>query len=133
MTATPKRSTTSDGAPSAGLATRAAVWFRLIAFAEAISWVGLLAGMYVKYLGEPRTEVGVKIFGPVHGGVFIAFVVGALLVGIARRWRASTWLMALLAAVVPLGSVIFLIWADRTGRVDPSETVATNHPAAESA
>ena len=47
---------------------RVAGWFRLIAFAEAVSWVGLLVGMYFKYLGSPQTEVGVKIFGPVHGG-----------------------------------------------------------------
>ena len=63
-------------------------WFRLIAFAEAVSWVGLLVGMYFKYLGSPRTEVGVKVFGPIHGGVFIAFVVAALLVGIAFKWGA---------------------------------------------
>ncbi|MCG7597873.1 DUF3817 domain-containing protein [Mycobacterium sp. PSTR-4-N] len=95
----------------------AAAWFRLIAFAEALSWIGLLAGMYFKYLGTPRTEVGVKIFGPIHGGVFIAFVAAAVLTGLALRWRPGTWLLALLGSIVPLGSVIFLIWADRTGRM----------------
>ncbi|WP_137149635.1 DUF3817 domain-containing protein [Mycolicibacterium sp. CR10] len=92
-------------------------WFRLIAFAEAVSWAGLLVGMYFKYLGSPQTEIGVKVFGPVHGGIFVAFVVAALLVGIAHRWRPGTWLLALLGSIVPLGSVIFLIWADRTGRM----------------
>jgi integral membrane protein len=92
-------------------------WFRLIAFTEAITWVGLLVGMYFKYLGSPRTEIGVKIFGMAHGLVFIAFVVAALLVGIAFKWTVSTWLLALLASIVPLGSVIFLIWADRVGRL----------------
>ena len=92
-------------------------WFRLIAMAEAVSWVGLLVGMYFKYLGTPRTEIGVKVFGMVHGLVFIAFVVAGLLVGIAVRWTLGTWLLALLASIVPLCSVIFLIWADRTGRM----------------
>ena len=92
-------------------------WFRLIALAEAVSWVGLLVGMYFKYLGTPRTELGVKVFGMAHGVIFIAFVVAALLVGIAVRWTFGTWLLALLASVVPLCSVIFLIWADRTGRM----------------
>jgi integral membrane protein len=50
-----------------------AAWFRLIAFAEAVSWVGLLVGMYFKYLGTPRTEVGVKVFGMAHGLIFIAW------------------------------------------------------------
>ena len=95
-------------------------WFRVIAFAEAVSWVGLLAGMYFKYLGTPRTEIGVKIFGMAHGLVFVAFVVAGLLAGIALRWTLRTWLLALLASVAPLCSVIFLIWADRTGRMGPA-------------
>jgi integral membrane protein len=95
---------------------RAAGWFRIIAFAEAVTWLGLLTGMYFKYLGTPRTEIGVKIFGMAHGLVFVAFVVAALLVGIAFKWSVSTWLLALLGSIVPLGSVIFLIWAERTGR-----------------
>ncbi len=98
---------------------RAVGWFRLIAFAEAVSWVGLLVGMYFKYLGSPQTEVGVKIFGPVHGGIFIAFLVAALLVGCTQKWGLGTWLLALLGSIVPLGSVIFLICADRTGRIGP--------------
>lgn len=92
-------------------------WFRLIALAEAVSWAGLLVGMYFKYLGSPRTEVGVKVFGPIHGGVFIAFVVAAVLVGLARKWGVGTWILALLASIVPLGSVIFVMWADRTARL----------------
>jgi integral membrane protein len=99
------------------LRTRAG-WFRLIALAEGVSWVGLLAGMYFKYLGTPRTEIGVKVFGMAHGLVFVAFVIAAMLVGIASRWTLGTWLLALLASIVPLCSVIFLIWADRTGRMD---------------
>jgi integral membrane protein len=102
----------------------AAGWFRLIAMAEAVSWVGLLVGMYFKYVGTPRTETGVKVFGMVHGLIFIAFVVAALLVGIAFKWRAGTWLLALLASIVPLCSVIFLIWADKTGRTSPAEAVS---------
>ncbi|UXA16702.1 DUF3817 domain-containing protein [Mycobacterium sp. SMC-4] len=96
----------------------AAAWFRLVAFAEAVSWVGLLVGMYFKYLGSPRTELGVKIFGPVHGAIFVAFLVAAAFAGLALRWQAGTWLLVLLAGIAPLGSVIFLIWADRTGRMD---------------
>jgi integral membrane protein len=103
-------------APSFDLRTVSG-WFRLIALAEAVSWAGLLVGMYFKYLGSPRTEVGVKLFGPIHGGIFIAFVVAAILVGLARKWAVSTWILALLASIVPLGSVIFVIWADRTPRL----------------
>jgi integral membrane protein len=102
----------------------AAGWFRLVALAEAVSWVGLLVGMYFKYLGTPRTEIGVKVFGMTHGLIFIAFVVAGLLVGIAGKWSTGTWLLALLASIVPLCSVIFLIWADRTGKIAPAAAVS---------
>jgi integral membrane protein len=107
---------------------RAAGWFRIIAFAEAVSWVGLLVGMYFKYLGSPRTEIGVKIFGMIHGLVFLAFVVAALVVGIAFKWAVSSWLLALLGSVVPLGSVIFLIWVERAGRLGDRGVVAAAAP-----
>ena len=96
--------------------------FRLVAMAEAVSWLGLLVGMYFKYLGTPRTEIGVKVFGMAHGLIFIAFVVTGVLVGMAVRWTLGTWLLALLASVVPLCSVIFLIWANRTGRMGARST-----------
>ncbi|MGE2732879.1 DUF3817 domain-containing protein [Mycolicibacterium vaccae] len=95
----------------------AAAWFRLVAFAEALSWIGLLAGMYFKHLASPGTEIGVKIFGPIHGGVFVAFIVAAYFAGISLQWRPVTWLLALLGSIVPLGSVIFLMWADRAGQM----------------
>ena len=43
----------------------------------------------------------------------------AVLVGIAHRWGVWTWILALLGSIVPLGSVIFVMWADRTGRMSP--------------
>lgn len=100
--------------------------FRLVALAEAVSWVGLLVGMYFKYLGTPRTEIGVKVFGMAHGVVFIAFVITALLAGIAFKWGVLTWLLALLGSIVPLGSVIFLIWADRTAKLSAGVTPVTS-------
>ena len=99
-------------------------WFRPVALLEAVSWVGLLVGMYFKYLGSPRNEVGVKVFGMAHGLVFIAFVVMGLLAGIAFKWATGTWLLALLASIVPLCSVIFLMWADRTGRLGAVESAS---------
>ncbi len=99
-------------------------WFRLVALLEAVSWIGLLIGMYFKYLGTPRTEIGVKVFGMAHGLIFIGFVVLGLLAGIAFKWAVGTWLLAVLASIVPLASVIFVIWADRTGRLGLRTSVA---------
>lgn len=95
--------------------SRVAGWFRWVALAEAFSWIGLLTGMYFKYLGTPRTEIGVHIFGMLHGLVFLAFLALGVLVGRAARWSLTTWASALVASLVPLASVVFLRWAERTG------------------
>ncbi|BBY84326.1 MULTISPECIES: DUF3817 domain-containing protein [Mycolicibacterium] len=107
--------------------------FRLVAFLEAASWIGLLVGMFFKYVGSPQTEIGVKIFGPIHGGIFIAFLVAALFAGLAYKWSAVTWLLALLGSIVPLGSVIFLIWAEKTGRLGAVDGAAAGIGPARSA
>src|SRR3712207_7803086 len=59
------------------------------AVAEALSWLGLLAGMYVKYVPE-TTELGVKIFGPIHGGIFVAYVVVALFAADRKSTRLNS-------------------------------------------
>ena len=64
----------------------AVLLFRAVAIAEALTWVGLLAGMYVKYVPE-TSEVGVQVFGPIHGAVFVLYVAVTLLT--ARRLRGS--------------------------------------------
>jgi integral membrane protein len=90
--------------------------FRAVAVAEALSWVGLLAGMYVKYVPE-TSELGVQVFGPVHGAVFVAYVVVALMAARVLRWSPGTTLLALAASIPPLATVVFERWAGRTGRL----------------
>jgi integral membrane protein len=90
--------------------------FRFVAVAEALSWAGLLAGMYVKYvLGT--SEAGVQFFGPVHGAVFVGYVAVALVAARTLRWSPGTTLLALAAAVPPLVTVWFERWATGTGRL----------------
>jgi integral membrane protein len=84
--------------------------------------VGLLVGMYVKYVPQ-TTELGVKIFGPVHGGVFVAYVVVALVTARALRWTVGTTLLALVASVPPLATVAFERWATRAGRLPQGDAV----------
>ena len=59
--------------------------FRIVATAEAISWAGLLTGMYFKYLTDAG-DLGVRIFGPIHGGIFVAYVLITFLVSRALGW-----------------------------------------------
>jgi integral membrane protein len=92
---------------------------RLLALAEAVSWAGLLAGMVVKYL-VVFDDVGVRVFGPVHGAVFVAYVVAALVAARVLRWDLRTLALALVASVPPLATVAFERWAQRSGRLGQS-------------
>jgi integral membrane protein len=97
----------------------AATLFRIVAVAEACSWLGLLAGMFVKRVLD-SSELGVQIFGPIHGAIFVAYVVVALVAARVLRWDVRTTLLALAASVPPLATLWFERWAARTGRL-PNE------------
>jgi len=77
---------------------------RLLGLLEGLSLL-LLVGVAVplKYLsGDPSL---VRAIGPVHGLLFLLFVLNTLRVGVEHRWRFSTttW-KVLLACVVPFGT-----------------------------
>jgi integral membrane protein len=93
--------------------------FRVVAVAEALSWLGLLTGMFFKYVVDAG-ERGVQVFGPIHGTVFIAYVVVTLLTWRSLRWALPVALFALAASVPPFCTVLFEVWARRTGRLDPT-------------
>ncbi|MBL9141247.1 MAG: DUF3817 domain-containing protein, partial [Phycisphaerae bacterium] len=48
--------------------------FRFAAIAEAVSWAGLLVGMLFKYV-VIKDPIGVQIMGPVHGLLFVVYVI----------------------------------------------------------
>lgn len=98
--------------------------FTAVAVLEAFTWVGLLTGMYFKYVPDAAsaTEVGVKVFGPVHGAVFVAYLVMAVLAWRTLRWSFSTLVVAVVCSVPPLFTVLFEVWAARTGRLTPSSS-----------
>ena len=97
--------------------------FIAVAVAEALSWAGLLIGMYFKYFTDAG-ELGVKVFGPIHGGVFVLYVLLSLLVARALRWSLATTALALVCSVPPFASLVFEQWAVRTGRLPLTERTA---------
>ncbi|GLZ00446.1 DUF3817 domain-containing protein [Actinoplanes sp. NBRC 103695] len=86
--------------------------FRIAAVAEAISWTGLLVGMYLKYVPE-STEAGVWLFGRLHGALFVVYLVATLWVARAERWSLRRTAAGLLASIPPLTTLIFERWVSR--------------------
>lgn len=98
--------------------------FRVVSIAEAVSWTGLLIGMFFKWI-VGSTDVGVKVFGPIHGGIFVAYVIIALLTARSQRWSWKTAALALLASIPPLFTLWFERRALRNGQLDPAKAVAS--------
>lgn len=93
-------------------------WFAIAAFAEGFTWAGLLIGMLLKY-GTQTTELGVWLFGRLHGLAFLFYVVASVHAGVRQRWPLWALLLALLAAVPPLVTVPLEWWFRRRGLLSP--------------
>ncbi len=107
-----------DDSPTISRAPVSAVGrlYAVAAFVEAATWAGLLVGMYVKYVPK-TTEVGVQVFGMLHGIAFISYVVVTVVAAIALRWRWDAIVLALFAAIPPLVTIPVEMWMRRSGRL----------------
>lgn len=93
--------------------------FRLVAILEAFSWAGLLLGMLLKYVLTAQEALGtelVTVFGTAHGALVMVYVALALAVALRQRWGWRTTGLALAATVPPFATVVFDLWAERTGK-----------------
>ena len=90
--------------------------FRYVALAEATSFLILLVAAVVK-----RTEdapEGVEIMGPIHGILFLAYVVIALAVRGQAGWTGRQTLGVLVGAVLPFGGFVVDRWLAKTGQLE---------------
>jgi integral membrane protein len=85
--------------------------FRIVALAEATSFLALLVATYVKY-GHDE-EVGVQVLGPIHGLLFVGYVLLAVRLAIQLGWSARTTVLVLAGAVVPFGGFVVDRWLAR--------------------
>ena len=87
--------------------------FRLFAFAELITWAGLIAALVLR--GTGVSAAWVTPAGGVHGFVFLAYCVVTVLVWIDARWRPSWGVLGLASAVIPFATLPFELSVDRRG------------------
>ena len=81
---------------------------RYIALTEATSFIALLVASFVKRTGGG--EMGVQILGPIHGALFILYVVVALRIRAEFGWSGKTTFWVLVGAVVPFGGYVVDWW-----------------------
>jgi len=88
--------------------------FRYVALAEATTFLALLVASVVK-----RTdggEMGVQILGPIHGLLFIAYVIMALRLREEVGWTNQQTFWILVGAVLPFGGYVVDWWLLRRER-----------------
>lgn len=79
--------------------------FRVLSMAEGCSFVALL--VFGTLLSRISDIDLVMPLGILHGALFVALVVATLVVRRVLDWGLVTTLLALLAAVLPLGPFVF--------------------------
>jgi|SRR5690625_53967 len=76
--------------------------FRLISTSEAISFLILLfVGMPLKYMADQPLTV--KIMGPIHGVLFIAYVFAAYYISQELNWTKKQFWISILCSLLPFG------------------------------
>jgi integral membrane protein len=92
--------------------------FRTFAFAELVTWAGLITALVLR--GTGVSDAFVSSAGGVHGFVFLSYCVITVFVWVNDRWSFGTGLLGLASAVVPFATLPFELVLDRRGRLGRS-------------
>jgi integral membrane protein len=88
--------------------------FRYVALIEATTFLALLVASVIKNTGG--SETGVQILGPIHGLLFVAYVVLALNLRGPAGWTGKQTFWILVGAVLPFGGYVVDWWLVRRER-----------------
>ncbi|GGR55423.1 integral membrane protein [Nocardioides luteus] len=88
--------------------------YKVVSVTEAVTWTGLLIGLFLKYVTE-TTELAVSVFGMLHGIVFIAYCLTTVAIAIDQRWSFGRLVAGLASSIPPLLTLWFDWYAERRG------------------
>lgn len=79
--------------------------FRVVSLAEGISYILLMfIAMPMKYMaGKPLM---VSVFGSIHGGLFVFFMIALIYAAMDRDWRLPRVLVCFIASILPFGAFV---------------------------
>jgi integral membrane protein len=85
--------------------------FRVVALTEATSFLLLLIASVLKRTAD--AAIGVTVLGPIHGVLFVGYVLIALNLRDEQGWSAKETGYILLGAVIPFGGYAVDRWLGR--------------------
>ncbi|MEV8252902.1 DUF3817 domain-containing protein [Rhodoglobus sp. NPDC076762] len=101
--------------------------FRVLAFAEAVTWTLLITGLILR--ATAGLDVAVSIGGAIHGFVFLAYGATAVLLTVNQRWNVGTAVLTIGSAVIPYATIPVELWLARSGRLKGDwRKEASDHP-----
>jgi integral membrane protein len=78
--------------------------YRVFAWVTGVVLLGLVLAMVAKYgFGESG---GVAVIGPMHGFLYMGYIVATLILAERCRWRPVQALLVLLAGTIPFASFV---------------------------
>ncbi|MBP2705901.1 DUF3817 domain-containing protein [Microbispora sp. RL4-1S] len=94
-------------------------FYRVMAYIVGVMLLVLCAGMVVKYgFGD---DTMVAVVGPIHGFLYMIYLVAALNLGMKARWRLPYLVLVLLAGTIPFLSFVL----ERNVTVEIRQRIAT--------
>lgn len=84
--------------------------FRMAAFAETISWMLLLTGIYFSVNELPGHDSVLAVSGSIHGIIYIFYVFIVIFAHQSLGWGVWRFIISGLVSSVPFGALIFEIW-----------------------
>lgn len=94
--------------------------FRYVALAEATTFLALLVASIVKR--TDGNEIGVHILGPIHGLLFVVYVLMVWQLHKEAGWTGKQTFWILVGAVLPFGGYVVDWWLARRERQHPGDS-----------
>ena len=91
--------------------------FRTFAFAEAVTWTMLIAGLVGKQFWGWSQPL-VTTIGGVHGAVFLGYAVIAALVGVNQRWGFWKIVLGTALAILPYATLPFEKFVEKRNQLE---------------
>lgn len=110
------RPTTTTTPPSLAPLTPSGYAYMAVAFLEAVTWAGLLIGMYQKHVAGLEENL-VPFFGSVHGLVFMLYLGVTWFASRSLGWSQRTTFLSMAAGVPPFLTIPVELWLRRSGRL----------------
>lgn len=79
--------------------------FRLVALVEAVSFLALLVATIFHRVFD-GSDAGITVLGPIHGILFLAYVLLTLLVREEQGWTLGQTLIVIVASAIPFGAFV---------------------------